>query len=631
MYLRQLRSWNSHSNQSDWSSDHLDRGFDDDIIRVAERAVRVKDVLASTKTKASVAVGGQYQGTRDFVGDVDWIKVKLMAGKTYVIEELGSAGGGIGTLTDPLIVGVYDRKSALVASGNDDFGGTLNARIEFTPTRTGEYFIAASAAGSATGTYVVKVAVKDVVAPLLTSIAPSDGASNVVVNSDITLQFSENIQLGSGAITISDGSVSYTLTSSELIVSGNTLTINPASDLIGNTEYTVSLDANAVTDLSGNAYAGLSTYNFQTAADLTADSDTWNIMLYIAADNDLESFALWNLNQVESLDLPSNVKVTALVDRIGGYSSASGNWTDTRFGFIESDSNTSFVSSLQTRGTEQNMGNPATLTSFIQNASSLYPAENNILIIWNHGAGLSGAAWDDTNGYDHLTVSEMSTAISNAGVHFDIIGFDACLMATVEVVYSLQDYADYFVGSQDLEPGNGWAYDSWLSLFMSDPNPAAQAIADRAVSTYVDQYPGMQGIQLSSLDMAFMPQLSGALKTFSDYAVTASASDISAISSAAQAAQNYPDGDADPNIDIGNFMQRVFSSGTASATLKAEASAVITALDAAITSHAGTVAASTGLSIYLPSGWDSIDGSYTATNFEFLAGVPNWDNMLALI
>ncbi|MCR5235609.1 MAG: hypothetical protein K6E34_00220 [Lachnospiraceae bacterium] len=37
--------------------------------------------------------------------------------------------------------------------------------------------------------------------------------------------------------------------------------------------------------------------------------------------------------------------------------------------------------------------------------------------------------------------------------HFDFIGFDACLMATVETAYMLSPYADYMIASEEFEPG----------------------------------------------------------------------------------------------------------------------------------------------------------------------------------
>ncbi|MBP0651460.1 hypothetical protein J8J40_30810, partial [Mycobacterium tuberculosis] len=61
-------------------------------------------------------------------------------------------------------------------------------------------------------------------------------------------------------------------------------------------------------------------------------------MVYVAGDNNLESYGVADINEMESvLGLPSDVKITVLFDRAPGYSTASGNWTDTRVGLLTYD------------------------------------------------------------------------------------------------------------------------------------------------------------------------------------------------------------------------------------------------------------------------------------------------------
>lgn len=126
-------------------------------------------------------------------------------------------------------------------------------------------------------TYTLATSSSDTTAPTVTLFSPSDGATGVAVNSNIVLTFSETIQLGSGSITLkkADGTVVETYnaaSSSNLSVSGNTLTINPGSDFANSTNYQVTFAAGTVKDSSGNNYAGTSTYDFTTVApsDTTA-------------------------------------------------------------------------------------------------------------------------------------------------------------------------------------------------------------------------------------------------------------------------------------------------------------------------------------------------------------------------
>jgi uncharacterized delta-60 repeat protein len=113
----------------------------------------------------------------------------------------------------------------------------------------------------------------DFLPPTLVSATPADAAMNVPIGSDLTLTFSEAIQRGSGTIEIHAGSPDGTLiesydvaNSSNLTISGNTLTINPTSDLAQSSHYFVTISHGSIADLSGNDYAGSSSYDFTTEA-----------------------------------------------------------------------------------------------------------------------------------------------------------------------------------------------------------------------------------------------------------------------------------------------------------------------------------------------------------------------------
>ncbi len=127
-----------------------------------------------------------------------------------------------------------------------------------------------------TGTLAV-----DVTAPTVSTFAPTDGATGIAAGSNIVLTFSEAIALGTGTIILRSGSATGTVvesfdvaTSNRLTLSGSTLTIDPTSDLIGNTQYFVVFASGNIKDAAGNAYAGISTYDFKTAADTVAPTFT---------------------------------------------------------------------------------------------------------------------------------------------------------------------------------------------------------------------------------------------------------------------------------------------------------------------------------------------------------------------
>ena len=111
----------------------------------------------------------------------------------------------------------------------------------------------------------------DTTAPMILSLSPRDGAIAVALDSNVVSTFTEAIQRGTGNIYIRSGSSTGTIvesydaaTSSNISISGSTLTINPTNNLSYNTKYFVTFDSGSVKDLAGNSYAGTTTYDFTT-------------------------------------------------------------------------------------------------------------------------------------------------------------------------------------------------------------------------------------------------------------------------------------------------------------------------------------------------------------------------------
>lgn len=99
------------------------------------------------------------------------------------------------------------------------------------------------------------------------------------------------------------------------------------------------------------------------------------------------------------------------------------------------------------------------------------------MIFWDHGSGsASGVSFDEIYDYDSLTLDEIYNAfasvyeLSEENPPLDLVGFDACLMATVDTASMLSDVASYMVASEETEPGNGWYYTGWLGALAEDPS-----------------------------------------------------------------------------------------------------------------------------------------------------------------
>ena len=121
------------------------------------------------------------------------------------------------------------------------------------------------------------------------------------------------------------------------------------------------------------------------------------------------------------------------------------------------------------------MSEPEALTDFIVWTKKNYPADRYMLVLWDHGGGFaSGYGLDKLNKRSDqddtiLSASEIIGAIKNADVKFDLIGFDACLMQDIEYANALEPYADFYLASEESEPGTGWFYTAGFGALAADP------------------------------------------------------------------------------------------------------------------------------------------------------------------
>ena len=135
------------------------------------------------------------------------------------------------------------------------------------------------------------------------------------------------------------------------------------------------------------------------------------------------------------------------------------------------------------------MSEQQTLTDFIVWAKENYPADRYMLVLWDHGGGFaSGYGVDDLNkradGESIMSASEIIDAIKNAGVKFDVIGFDACLMQNIEYANALEPYADYYLASEETEPGTGWFYAAGFGRLAEDAAVSTEEFGRSMVSSY---------------------------------------------------------------------------------------------------------------------------------------------------
>ncbi|MHB8129922.1 MAG: clostripain-related cysteine peptidase [Mobilitalea sp.] len=258
----------------------------------------------------------------------------------------------------------------------------------------------------------------------------------------------------------------------------------------------------------------------------------------------------------------------------------------------------------------RSMGKQSTLQDFLIWGVKNYPAEKFVVILWDHGAGAQGFGYDENNlGDPSLTLKEINGALKAAEAtskkKFEMVGFDACLMANIETATALQDYASYMVASEELEPGHGWDYTSALKALNKKPTATGaefgKAIADGYKKQAVDAGTDKQ-ITLSVVNLAKVKAVNTALDKF----IKKASNDIkdperiTSVSMARSKAEDYGDagahGGSTDMADIYDIANNLKS------TYPTEASQLMKSIKACITYKITSDAKpnANGLSIYFP-------------------------------
>lgn len=165
----------------------------------------------------------------------------------------------------------------------------------------------------------------------------------------------------------------------------------------------------------------------------------------------------------------------------------------------------------------QSMGDPDTLAALLDFGYAQSPAGRHALILWDHGAGPNfGLCFDELfpseNSMDGLTLQELSTALQSSPAarnKLAWIGFDACLMSTLETACTVAPYAEYMIASQETEPSSGWNYD-FLAYAASDASGAetGRRVIDGYFRSLSDS---MAPLTLSCVSLRDIPAVSAEL------------------------------------------------------------------------------------------------------------------------
>ncbi len=277
--------------------------------------------------------------------------------------------------------------------------------------------------------------------------------------------------------------------------------------------------------------------------------DTWAVYWYLCG-SDLESedgAATYDLMEMMEVELPENVQV---VIETGGAYGWQNDWVDPNYQerYVYSGTGMELVDQQPSA----NMGDPDTLHDFLTFCNENYPADHQAVVFWNHGGGsVAGVAFDEVYDGDSLTLDEMYDAFSDVyevsvvDQPFELVGFDACLMATIDTAFTFMDVAKYMVASEEIEPGNGWYYTGWLQELADHPEMNGAQLGKAICDSYVE---GCEmewtedSITLSLTDLSAVEPLIVAYDNVGKEALRAACEDqtfITEFARSARSAENY--------------------------------------------------------------------------------------------
>ena len=303
---------------------------------------------------------------------------------------------------------------------------------------------------------------------------------------------------------------------------------------------------------------------------VSARADTWAVYWYVCGSDLERRYGGATADIVEALeaDLNDDVKVVLQTGGTKKWQNELIN-SDKLERFVIDKDDIKRVESLP----QGSMGDSATLISFLKFCRDNHKADHALLIIWDHGGGSAFQLANDENlDNDGLTLSELREALEAVWKPdpqhppLEIIGFDACLMATLDVANVARGFARYMVASEDVVPGNGWEYTGFLNALAQNTSMDGAELGRLICDTYMDGCKDAEtdrGVTLSVADLSVLPRLNDAWNGLGLEAIITASDDngfFAVLGRQANASENYANtkGERFSNmVDMGGYVRRL--------------------------------------------------------------------------
>lgn len=375
-----------------------------------------------------------------------------------------------------------------------------------------------------------------------------------------------------------------------------------------------------------NAITILSTVNTASAVSAAEapKMKEWTLLVFLNGNNNLDRFGRLNVNQMEQVGSTADINVVVQ------WASLSNKKTQRLFITQDQDMNKVTSPVVQDMG-NVDMGDWKNLVEFVKWGVANYPAKHYFIDVWDHGSGWHALrarrsnipqmispmdiSWDDHTGH-FITSVQLGLAMTEAaqiiGHKVDIYASDACLMAMVELADELSDSVQVYGGSEEVEAGAGWPYQTilkrWAQQPQSSPAEVGKILTEEFVASYNGGVNGTDDATFSVFDLDKMGEMRDAVSGLKQSLMKIKATEKPKVVSAINQTHNFTYSDYG---DLNDFVDQLTAAKVdgldqqSLATTKAALSAFVIA-HAATSSHQRAF----GASIWLPNR-ESLLSSYS--------------------
>jgi len=207
-----------------------------------------------------------------------------------------------------------------------------------------------------------------------------------------------------------------------------------------------------------------------------------------------------------------------------------------------------------------NLAAPETLEAFLKFVKTKSEGQGRKIVeLWDHGLAYLGMGNDTHFGEDLISLDEMKQAFQAAELQVDLLGFDACLMGSLEVAAVAQPHAKYMVASEELEPGHGWNYTYLVQYLARQPKASTLDIGKQMVNSFIDS-PAHKKTANKTLSVLDLSQLSPVINSLPDIAQLVTPQNFAPLLQAVEGSSRVGVQAKDKlaiGIDLGDFAKKV--------------------------------------------------------------------------